>query len=261
MRKSLILVSLFALCPILIAQALDNDAIIKLAKAGMSDSVIISTNNASQGSYDTSANGLIALKTAGVTDKVISALVLKASGATAAAPPSAAVNTTPTLPPGVDTIGIYYQAKDGSWQEVMTETVTRKSGGALKSFATNGLVKGDINGNLKGGSSKLKLTLPAKFIIYVPEGRSPSEYGLIRMHAHDNDREFRTQTGGFIHSSTGASKDALDFESKKIMTRVYEVVLQQGLEKGEYGFLAPTDTGNMGNAAGNGKMYTFSILE
>jgi len=261
MRKSIFLVVLLALCPVLFAEALNNDAIVKLAKAGMSDDIIISTINASPGVYDTTADGLIALKTAGITDKVIAAIVTKGFVPAALAATTAPASATSALPPGVDSIGIYYQAKDGSWQEVMTEVVTRKSGGALKSFASNGLVKGDLNGNLKGGSSKLKLYLPAKFIIYVPEGRSPSEYGLIRMHPHDNDREFRTQTGGFIHSSSGASKDAIDFDSKKIATRVYAISLEQGLGKGEYGFLAPTDTGNMGNAAGNGKMYTFSILE
>ena len=261
MRKGLILVAILALCPVLIAQALNNDAIVKLVKAGMSEDVIVATINASQGAYDTTANGLIALKTAGVSDKVVAAIVTKGLAPVAAPVAAAAAASGPALPPGVDTIGIYFQAKDGSWQEVMTEVVTRKTGGALKSFATNGMVKGDVNGNLKGGSSKLKVTLPAKFIIYVQEGRSPSEYGLIRLHAHDKDREFRTVTGGFIHSSSGASRDALDFESKKIATRVYQVTLDQSIGKGEYGFLAPTDTGNMGNAAGNGKMYTFSVEE
>jgi len=260
MRKAFILVAFLALCPVVFAQALNNDAIVKLAKAGMSEDVIIATINGSAGTFDTSADGLIALKTAGVSDKVVAAIVTKGI-APAAAPAAVAAAGASALPAGVDTIGIYYQAKDGSWQEVMTEVVTRKSGGALKSFATNGMIKGDINGNLKGGTSKLKVTLPVKFIIYVQEGRSPSEYGLIRLHAHDKDREFRTQTGGFIHSSSGASKDALDFESKKIATRVYQVTLDQTVGKGEYGFLAPTDTGNMGNAAGNGKMYTFSVME
>src|ERR1035438_10440991 len=71
MRKSFLAVLLLAFCPPLVAQqALNNDAIIKLVKAGLSDDLIVTTINASPGSYDASANGLIALKKANVSDKV-----------------------------------------------------------------------------------------------------------------------------------------------------------------------------------------------
>jgi len=78
MRKSFIALVFLAVCPLLVAQqALNNDAIIKLVKAGLSDDLIVTTINATPGTYDTSANGLIALKTAGVDDKVVSAIVQK----------------------------------------------------------------------------------------------------------------------------------------------------------------------------------------
>lgn len=60
-------------------QTLNNESVIKLAKAGLSDDLIVATVNASSGTYDTSENGLIALKTAGVSDKIISVIVAKAS--------------------------------------------------------------------------------------------------------------------------------------------------------------------------------------
>ena len=267
MRKSLIalVTVILAFCPLLVAQqSMNNDAVIKLVKAGLSDDLIVSTINASSGTYDTSANGLIALKTAGASDKVVTAIVMKASSV---APANAVVVAPPVpvpasnIPAGVDSIGVYYQAKDGSWQEVVTETVTKKTGGVLKSIATDGIVKGDVNGNLKGSASRLRLTLPANFIIYVPEGRSPGEYLLIRFRVHEKDREFRSATGGVFHASSGAARDSIDFDSKKIAPRVYRITLGQEVGKGEYGFLAPTDTGNLGNVAGSGKMYTFSIIE
>jgi hypothetical protein len=59
-------------------QSLTNDSIIKLVKAGLSEDLIISTINAQPGAYDTSPDGLIALKAAGVSDKVVSAVVAKA---------------------------------------------------------------------------------------------------------------------------------------------------------------------------------------
>jgi hypothetical protein len=59
-------------------QTLNNDSVINLMKAGFSEEVIISAINRSQGAYDTSVDGLIALKNAGITHKEISAIVAKA---------------------------------------------------------------------------------------------------------------------------------------------------------------------------------------
>ena len=73
---------LFSLCipsALIPQQTLNNESIIKLVKAGLSDDLIISTVNAAPGAYDTSADGIIALKRAGASDKVVSALVTKAA--------------------------------------------------------------------------------------------------------------------------------------------------------------------------------------
>lgn len=86
MGKSLATVAILTLSAILVfaQQAMDNSSVIKLVKAGLSDDIIVSTINASPGTYDTSPDALIALKAAGASDKVVSAIVLKASGAAAA---------------------------------------------------------------------------------------------------------------------------------------------------------------------------------
>jgi S1-C subfamily serine protease len=66
--------------PLLLAQqVMNNDSVIKLCKAGLSDDLIVSTINASTGKYDSSADGLVALTSAGVSDKVIAAIVQRAS--------------------------------------------------------------------------------------------------------------------------------------------------------------------------------------
>jgi hypothetical protein len=259
MRKGLILVAIFALCPILLAQGLDNNAIIKLAKAGMSDDVIVSTVNASQGNFDTSANGLIALKNAGVSDRVISALVLKASGATPAAAQVAATSAS-ALPPGIDDVGVYYMDKSGKWAPLMPEIVNFKTGGVMKSFATGGMVKGDINGHLQGGHAKVVVTFPATIAVYVPEGTAITEYQLLRFRTGGNSREFRSVTGGVMHVSGGASRDLVESSPEKIAPRVYQIKLDSSLGKGEYGLLPPGSYGSS-NMGSNGKIYSISIAE
>jgi len=95
-RKGLLALVFLAFCPLLVAQqSLNNDSIIKLVKAGLSEDLLGSTINASPGTYDTSANGLIALKTAGASDKVVAAIVIKG---TAPATSAAAVAAPPILP-------------------------------------------------------------------------------------------------------------------------------------------------------------------
>jgi hypothetical protein len=60
-------------------QELNNDSVIKLTRAGLSDELIISTINSLPGTYDTSPDGLIALKKAGASDKVAAAIVVRAT--------------------------------------------------------------------------------------------------------------------------------------------------------------------------------------
>jgi hypothetical protein len=66
--------------------ALTNEAVLKMLKAGLSEDIVVSTVNASPGKYSTAPDDLIALKVAGVPDKVISAMVSKGVGPKAGAP-------------------------------------------------------------------------------------------------------------------------------------------------------------------------------
>jgi hypothetical protein len=260
---------------LLAQKLLDNNSIITLLKAGISEDVIVSTVNESRGYYDTSASGLIALKRAGATDKVIAAIVgknVKTAGENsikifpAATPdpaplpkPVAITPAPPTIPAEVDSIGVYYKSGSGSWQEVNAEVVNFKTGGVVKRLVSVGVIKGDLNGLVGGRKSHLDLSGPATFILYVPEGRSPGEYQLLRLHETKEGREFRSLTGGVVHTSGGAIRDTVDFTSQKLGPRVYQVVVPAEVGKGEYGFLPPLDTVSEKNMASSGKIYTFSL--
>jgi hypothetical protein len=273
MRRILACVSLFFVAVLASAQqALNNDSIIKLAKAGLSDDVIVATINASPAAYDTSANGLIALKTAGVSDKVVATLITRNAGGTApssdaagsaAAPPASAPAAAAAggVPAGVDSVGVYYRSKDGMWNEVDAEVVNFKTGGVLKHVGSLGIVKGDLNGNIGGIASRLPLTIPAEFIFYVPEGTSPGEYQLLKLRINKDNREFRSVTGGVAHESGGAQRDDVEYTSRKIAPRIYEITLSTGIVPAQYGFLPPVEAGSGKNMASSGKIYTFSIKE
>jgi len=271
MRKSFLALVFLALCPLLAAQqALNNDAVIKLVKAGLSDDLIVSTINAEPGIFDTSPDGLIALKAAGASDKVVAAIVLKATApppvaatpapAPAAEAPAPAPAAVSAFPAGIDEVGVYYKDKSGAWTPLMPEVVNFKTGGVLKSIASDGWVKEDINGHIVGRHAKLSATYPFVMAVYVPEGTAITEYQLLRLRTSSSSREFRSKTGGVFHASGGAKRDSVDFQPEKLAPRLYQITLQQTLGKGEYGLLPPGSYSSA-NMASGGKIYSVSIIE
>ena len=59
---------------------------------------------------------------------------------------------------------------------MLPEIVNFKTGGVLKSIASAGVVKGEMNGHIGGTRSKLNLTFPVSFAVYLPEGVEITEY-------------------------------------------------------------------------------------
>jgi hypothetical protein len=212
---------LFAATFCLAQQALDNASVVKLTKSGLSEDLIVQTINASAGHYDTGADALIALKKANVTDKEVGAMLMKNANPNGPAMAAAAASSGPTLPPGVDETGVYYKdIKTGGWIEFNPEIVNYKSGGALKHTFSYGIVKEDRNGHVPGKSATLDLAHPVEILIYAPDGTAPNEYQLLKLRQNSDNREFRSETGGVIHSSSGAERDRQDFTATKIGTRL-----------------------------------------
>ena len=58
-------------------QSLNNDTITKMHSAGLGDDIIISTINSQPGTYLVSADDLVVLKKAGISDTVIGAMISK----------------------------------------------------------------------------------------------------------------------------------------------------------------------------------------
>src|SRR5690242_9925013 len=112
MRKVLLAVLFLGIGSFLAAQqTLNNDGVVKMVKAGLSEDVIVAAVTSSPGTYDTSADALVALKSAGVGDKVVTAIVSKSSLPASTAPAAAGS----VLPKGIDEVGVYYKDRSGNW--------------------------------------------------------------------------------------------------------------------------------------------------
>jgi len=238
--------------------ALTNDTILKMAKAGLGEEVLLSTINAQPGKYTTTTDDLIALKGAGVSDKVIAAMVSKMAGGGPAPSPSAPPANA-NAPGPVNEVGVYYKKAD-SWVDLPPEVVNFKTGGVLKSIGTAGIVKGDVNGHVNGPHSQTAVKSPVGLLVYTQEGVAITEYQLLRLRDNKDSREFRTVTGGVMHVSGGATRDLVPFENKKIAPRTYEIVLPN-LGIGEYGLLPPAGGDSTSSSGRIGKIYSFRLLE
>lgn len=243
---------------------LTNDSIIKMAKAGLGEEILLSTIRSQPGRYTTAPDDLIALKGAQVTDKVIAAMIEKNAGGGGAPMPAGAMGNSMAAAPKsgagpVNEVGVYFLKSD-TWTDLPPEVVNFKTGGVLKSIGTAGIVKGDVNGRVNGEHSRTGLKSPVSLLVYVSEGVAITEYQLLRLRDSKDGREFRTVTGGVMHVSGGATRDLVPFESKKTAPRTYEIVLPN-LGSGEYGLLPPAGGDSTSSSGRIGKLYSFRIIE
>ena len=242
-------------------EALNNDSIVKLVKSGLSEEAVLNMVSLQPGKYSLSVDDVLALKSAGVPDKVIAAMVAKlhAHSGPKTAPSDPLAKAPSSIEPGMAELeaGVYLRQKDKQLAEVTPEIVTWRTGGFAKTLVTGGLTKGHVNGVVKNASSRLQLSMPAEFVIRCPEGTSAAEYQLLLMDRKNDRREFRALTGGIIHASGGADKNAVTFQFDKLGPRTFSVKLTE-LKKGEYGFLPPGAV-TAASAASVGKIFTFGV--
>ncbi len=112
---------------------LNNDAILKMVRGGLGEDVIITAVRTQPGKYSLSPDDLIALKQAGVSEKILTAMLSRAGGVTSpAALPTAPVKIAADTPIRL----IMDQALSSS---------TAKPGDTFKAFTADDLV---INGHM-----------------------------------------------------------------------------------------------------------------
>jgi hypothetical protein len=227
----LILATLFA------QETLNNDSVIKLVKSGLSEDTVANIVQTQPGKYSLGAEEISNLRKAGVSDRVIAAMLEKETPA-------------PDSPTG---LGVFWKQGD-NWIQILPEIAYWKTGGVLKHTASVGVVKPDVNGYIYGEHSHTRVGTNVEFLIRLPQQTYITEYQLIRLHEKEDRREFRTMTGGVFHRSGGPRRDLLPFDFKKISEQTYVVHLT-GLTPGEFGFLPPANTRL------NRKIYTFSVVE
>jgi hypothetical protein len=250
-----ILIFLSMTCALLAQELLNNDGVIKLVKSGMTEDLIVSVIQQQPGTYVFGADDFVALKAAGVSEKIINAMLAKAKGDAAAGAPagSAKAVSAPSQRSSISGPGLYYK-KGNEYFELLTEEVQWKTGGAMKNIVSAGFVKKDLKGALAGSSSRNFLTNPMEIILYPPSGVPVNSYILLPMKPNKGLREFNV---GPVNQRSGVAKGAIPFGLEKVGENMFRMVLQTPLAPGDYGILTATPSDS---STGSSKMHTFRIL-
>jgi hypothetical protein len=230
------------------SKLLTNEDVIQLAKAGLGEEIILKAIATNQPTFDTSVQGLTALKSAGVSDKVIAAVLDRQAqvvplGSQAPRPAIAPVpqnGTTPVpplatgavvLPPpnpvgagGVATepwppelagmareTGIYYKRANAFVVMYGKPVATTQTAGFAKTVVTAGLSKIRSRGEIPGKRAQLQFPehQPA-FYFYLPEGQTPETFSLIRLEEKGDHRQFEV---GSLGGATGSHSSGLKLKS------------------------------------------------
>jgi hypothetical protein len=230
-------------------EVLTNDSVIQMVKAGLPEAVVIAKIKSTSSKFDLKTDSLVSLKKAGVSDKVLEAMVAAGSGAapsTAAAAPPA-----PALAAGaLKTQDVIYQLVAGKYVEM---------------FATSA----NLETNMAFFQSKSEVVLEGKKAQYRTSDKQPvflSTYSstdapLVRLKPGDdhNDRNLKIGSGAFMPFG-GTQKMGVRNEDKVPVTierdarGFYKVTPSAALPPGEYGFILATGFG-----AGSGKIYDFGV--
>ncbi len=248
-----------------------NADVIKMVQAGLGEDVVISAVRTAKGTnFQLDADSLIALKKAGVGDRIV-ATMLDPTAAVAPAPAPVAVplgavpdtrsrTTDPSAPVEVPRDpGIYVDlgGDTGDTPNLVALEPTvfsqGKSGGFLGSALTYGIKKAKWKAVVrnKNAGFRLKSQSPSfyfyfeqsssglgtsgAFLGWLAGATSPNEFILAKMEVKSKQRELIVGEFGAFGSSTGTrSKDTVEFLIEKLSGGIYRVRPAEPLQPGEY---------------------------
>jgi hypothetical protein len=271
-------------------EVLTNDAVVKMVKAGLSEDVVLSVVRSSPAKYDLTSDQLIALKSVGVPDRVVSAMVeraaggalgvAKASGATPAAGTVAAGD--PNNPMSQHDSGIYLYAKDRSGEYKLTVLEQAayqgsKTGGMLGMALTYGIKKAKMKAVIPGQHASVKTPDAEPVFYFYFEDKAaglgkggfgagsvsnPNQFALVKLDVTKSSRETIIGEFGALGGNTGTNeKSMVTFKSDRIRTGFYKVAPNGPMQPGEYCFLV--SQANMGaygaGAAGAAQIFDFAV--
>jgi hypothetical protein len=259
------------------ADEITNADVVKMVKAGLGETVVIAALRGSKKtSFDLSPDGLVALKAAGVSDAIITAMLNPDAPSRAVTVSTPAIPATPPPPDPNDPMaphdaGIYIDLGSGSPRLVALESTTfkqGKSGGWLGSAMTMGIKKMKWKAVVRSPQAVQRTRNTSQSFYFYFEKKSsidagatnPSEFLLARMKAKKDSRELIVGEAGAFGASSGTrEKDTVEFLTEKLASGIFKVTPAESLTPGEYCFFMASGSSNPSQAGATGHLFDFGV--
>jgi hypothetical protein len=231
-------------------EVLTNDSVIQMVKAGLPEAVVIAKIKGTATKFDLKTDSLVGLKKAGVSDKVLEAMV--AAGSSSASP-----TTAMPAPPAPAVAAGALKTQDVIYQLVGDKYV--------EMFATSA----NLETNMAFFQSKSEVVLEGRKARYRTKEKQPvflSTYSstdapLVKLKPGDSndDRNLKIGSGAFMpfggtQKMGVRNEDKIAINIERDARGFYKVTPASPLPPGEYGFILATGFG-----AGSGKIYDFGV--
>lgn len=249
-------------------EVLTNDSVISMVKGGLGEAVVLARIRSSPANFDTSTNSLLALKKAGVSDKVIEAMVsAPRSGAAAAAPavPTPAAPSAATSAPAPSVSASARNSAGGAAATLPRDSIFHLNGTKYTEMQPQ-VVEIEISNAVF--SSKSDVVLGGRRAEYRITDRQPQFYSyfaptealLVKLKPGEkkNDRNLKMGSGGY-HPYGGSSRmgirseDRIAVKSEREANGFYRISPSSPLPAGEYGFIV------LSGATAGGRMFDFGV--
>ncbi len=272
-------------------EPLTNEAVIKMVKSGLAEDVIVSIVRTQPAKYSLGTDQLIGLKSSGVPDRVLAAMVERGTGtgpsaatvSTGATPAAGTVGTgDPNDPISPHDSGIYLFAKDRSGDFKMTVLEQAayqgsKTGGLLGTALTYGIKKAKMKAVIPGQHASIRTPDAEPVFYFYFEDKAaglgkggfgaaavsnPNQFALVKLDVTKSSRETTIGEFGALGTSSGTSEKAMvTFRSERLRIGVYKVVPNGPMQQGEYCFLvSQVNMGVFGaGAAGAAQVFDFAV--
>ena len=276
--------------------AMTNRDVIRLVKAKIADDIIEAKIKRSKTKFDTSVEGLVALKQAGVSDGLISVIVNASEASSQPAPRGASASATGVKPGSLPAANAskevvptnasraskgspepkpvvitqapanygMYVVSDGQLKplgRIETKVQVSKFRSLLKSVVSGPFVRQKVDINIPGAHSTSRYeALRPTFYAYFPPSRDVSKFKLLQCKITGQNFDQRTLANASIMFSTEQNQDEVLVDIGPTSVRdLYRIFPREDLPSGEFGFVE----GNTGSKSASNieilDVYDFGI--
>jgi hypothetical protein len=258
-------------------EVMTNDEVITLAKAGLSQSIIIGKIRTSKSNFDLSTDSLIKLKQAGISDDIVAAMLEAKSGRSTAAAAGESMSGDPNDPMAKHTHGIYlFEEREGVRKMTQLQpnvsAQNRTGGGFTAAVTPFGLGKVKTKANLPGRNADLQITTPSPVFYFYLDTTSgglntssgvpstPNEFTLVRFNQRSDNREVTIAKVNSWGGKGGLSDEyVVPLRAEDLGNGIFKVTAAGELRKGEYGFYLVNSGNSNVNAGIGSKFFDFGV--